>query len=244
MGFARRLRPALLALALVAHAFVAPAGAVEHPSLFGTAETRSENMKPFTKWGGVVDRYRTEQSLETAPCAQLGALKCRLADWRRFLATLDGKPRHEQILAVNAYMNRRSYIEDLPNYGVPDYWATPREFLTRDGDCEDYAIAKFMSLRHLGFRPEELRLVVLQDLNLNVAHAVLVVYHEGRALLLDNQIRQVVETHQVRHYRPLYSINEQAWWLHKPAQIARPVPEAPIAPPPPAGRGTVSEMRP
>ncbi|MCC6470294.1 MAG: transglutaminase-like cysteine peptidase [Alphaproteobacteria bacterium] len=224
MGF---VRPALIVLlGMLAGASATPrtAAAVDHPSLFGMAETRSENLRPFTKWTWMVGRYRTEQSLELAPCAQLGALKCRLADWRRFLATLEGKPRTEQILAVNTYMNRRSYIEDLPNYGVPDYWATPREFLTRDGDCEDYAIAKFMSLRTLGFKPDELRLVVLQDLNLNVAHAVLVVYHEGKALLLDNQIRQVVETSQVRHYRPLYSINEQSWWLHKPMQISRATP--------------------
>lgn len=199
-------------------ATLAPAGAVEHPPLFGTNETRSDNMKPFTKWTTVIERYRSEQSLEAAPCAQLGALKCRLADWRAFLATLAGKPRYEQVLAVNTYMNRRSYIEDLPNYGVPDYWATPREFLSRDGDCEDYAIAKMLSLRHLGFSADAVRLVVLQDMNLNAAHAVLVVYVDGKALLLDNQIKQVIETRQVRHYRPLYSINEQAWWLHKPGQ--------------------------
>jgi len=206
-------------------ATLAPAGAVDHPSLFGTSETRSDNMRPFTKWTTVIERYRTEQSLEVAPCAQLGALKCRLADWRRFLATLEGKPRYEQVLAVNTYMNRRSYIEDLPNYGVPDYWATPREFLTRDGDCEDYAIAKLLSLRNLGFAAEEVRLVVLQDMNLNAAHAVLVVYVDGKALLLDNQIKQVVETSLVRHYRPLYSINEQAWWLHKPnQQLSRALP--------------------
>ncbi len=138
-----------------------------------------------------------------APCAQLGALKCRVPEWRKFLDSLTDKSRLEQIQAVNTYMNRRSYIEDLPNYGVPDYWATPREFLTKDGDCEDYAIAKFMSLRQLGFGADELRVVVLQDMNLNAAHAVLIVYHEGKALLLDNQIRQVVDSALVRHYRPL-----------------------------------------
>ena len=26
------------------------------------------------------------------------------------------------------------------------------------------------------------------------------------------------------HYRPLYSINEQSWWLHKPMQISRATP--------------------
>ena len=51
---------------------------------------------------------------------------------------------------------RTTYLEDLANYGLPDYWATPLQFLDRDGDCEDYAIAKFVSLRELGFAADEL----------------------------------------------------------------------------------------
>ena len=185
------------------------------PHLFGTVEARSSNLRPFTKWTWMLDRYAQERSLEIAPCAQLGALKCRPKVWREFLATLEGKPRSQQIEEVNAYMNRHAYIEDLPNYGVPDYWATPMQFLTKDGDCEDYAIAKYMSLRILGFKEDEVRLVVLQDMNLNAAHAVLVVHHEGKALLLDNQLKRVVDAGIVRHYRPYFSINENSWWLHK-----------------------------
>jgi len=60
-----------------------------------------------------------------------------------------------------------------------------------------------------------LRILVLQDLNLRLAHAVLIVYHKGRALLLDNQIKHVVDTRKVHHYKPIYSINEQFWWLHR-----------------------------
>lgn len=214
-----------LALIAILSAIAGPAAAVDRPNLFGTVETRSDNLRPFTKWTTTLDRYATERSLEVAPCAQLGALKCRVPDWRRFLDTLQGKPRMEQIQAINAYMNRHAYIEDIVNYGVPDYWATPREFLTKDGDCEDYAIAKYISLRYLGFGVDELRLVVLQDLNLNAAHAVLVVFHEGKAFLLDNQIRQVVDSAVVRHYRPYYSINEQFWWLHKPQMLSRATPQ-------------------
>ena len=74
-----------------------------------------------------------------------------------------------------------------------------------------------MSLRTLGFKDSELRVVVLQDLNLGVAHAVLIVYLDGQALLLDNQIGRVIDQAKVRHYRPYYSINEKFWWLHKAA---------------------------
>ena len=190
------------------------------PRLFNTAETRSDNLRPFTKWTWMLDRYAKERTLEVAPCAQLGAFKCRPKVWREYLASIEGKPRRQQVELVNAYMNQRVYIEDLPNYGVPDYWATPREFLGKDGDCEDYAIAKYMSLRTLGFAESELRLVVLQDVNLGIAHAVLVVLLDSQALLLDNQIKTVIDQGRVRHYRPYYSINEKSWWLHKAALAA------------------------
>lgn len=213
----RPILSAALALGLALMPAAAPAVEADYPRLFGTAETRSDNLRPFTKWTVMLERYTKEKTLEVAPCAQLGALKCRPKVWRDYLATLAGKPRRQQVDLVHAYMNQRAYIEDLPNYGVPDYWATPREFLGKDGDCEDYAIAKYMSLRTLGFSDADLRLVVVQDLNLGVPHAVLIVYLDGQALLLDNQIKMVVDQAKVRHYRPYYSINEKSWWLHKAA---------------------------
>ena len=225
----------LATAAAVAAALSAPpslAVDIQFPPLFGTSETRSDNLKPFTKWTGVLERMQTDRARDSAPCAPLHSPKCRVQEWQAFLATLSDKPKTEQVEAVNRFMNKHAYIEDMPNYGVPDYWATPREFLTKDGDCEDYAIAKYMSLRQLGFSDSQLRIVVLQDLNLNVAHAVLVVYLDGKTLLLDNQIKQVVDTEKVRHYRPLFSINERSWWLHKrPEPLVAGTTATPASPP-------------
>ncbi|MEE8547966.1 MAG: transglutaminase-like cysteine peptidase, partial [Alphaproteobacteria bacterium] len=81
--------------------------------------------------------------------------------------------------------------------------------------CEDYAITKYMSLRTLGVPAEDMRIVVLQDMNLRLAHAVLVVYLNDEAFVLDNQIRWVVKETTIRHYRPYYSVNETHWWLHR-----------------------------
>lgn len=231
----------LATVAAVAVVLTAPpslAVDIDYPHLFGTSETRSDNLKPFTKWTGVLERIHADRYRESAACAPAGSARCRVQDWQAFLATLGGKPRQEQVEAVNRYMNRHAYIEDLPNYGVPDYWATPREFFSKDGDCEDYAIAKYVSLRQLGFAESQLRIVVLQDLNLNVAHAVLVVYLDGKTLMLDNQIKHVIETEKVRHYRPLFSINERSWWLHKRTepQVASGTPATPPASGPSSSR--------
>ena len=111
-------------------------------------------------------------------------------------------------------MNSARYIEDINNYGDTDYWATPGQFFDRSGDCEDYAIAKFMTLLELGFSNEQMRIAVVHDTNLNLIHAVLVVYVNDVGYLLDNQIEQVVQVDSVRHYRPYYSLNETRWWRH------------------------------
>ena len=85
----------------------------------------------------------------------------------------------------------------------------------RTGDCEDYAISKYVSLVHLGWPKENMRIVVLQDQNLNVAHAILVVYINDQALVLDNQIPQVIDSTRIKHYKPIFSITDGRWWLHR-----------------------------
>lgn len=74
----------------------------------------------------------------------------------------------------------------------PDYWASPREFRENSGDCEDYSIAKYFTLRALGVPKENMRIVVLMETIRNLPHAVLVVYMDGDAYVLDNLSRQVL----------------------------------------------------
>jgi predicted transglutaminase-like cysteine proteinase len=103
--------------------------------------------------------------------------------------------------------------------GDPPYlnhWQTPREFAMDDGDCKVYALANYFSLKFLAWEGDELRVVVVQELNLRVAHAVLAVYISHAIMILDNQARQVVRADNIRHYRPYYSINQTLWWLPRP----------------------------
>ena len=222
-GAATGLTPCLRLLAAAALALLAAAPAARaaypddlpYPPLFGSHEVRSPQLSLFPKWRGAVARHFEENRLAEAPCRDARFNRCHLRDWQGFLDGLRGTGRMGQIRAVNDFLNRRHYVIDPRNYGVPDYWATPSQFLSLDGDCEDYAIAKYFSLRALGFPPDSLRIVVLQDLNLGIAHAILVVYLDGRALVLDNQVPTVVDARAIGHYRAIYSINEQHWWLHR-----------------------------
>lgn len=211
--FSRRplLRCAALAAAtlfLVESAGPAAAAAT-YPALFGTREIASSNLKLFPKWRGVMERFVEEKGGCASPL-------CDQEYWKRLLDSLAGVDRRTQIDTINREMNEKLYIIDPINWGVPDYWATPFQFGRKNGDCEDYAIAKFMALRALGFENPEMRIVVLNDLNLGIAHAILVVYVDGRALVLDNQIKSVVPADSIRHYQPVYSVNEDGWWLHRP----------------------------
>jgi predicted transglutaminase-like cysteine proteinase len=120
----------------------------------------------------------------------------------------------ETLDAINRMVNAVRYIPDEENWGAPDHWATPGEFYRRSGDCEDFAIAKYVALKALGFDPSRMRIVVLVDEELRKHHAVLMVDSERGRMILDNQIAQVVRDSEIKHYRPIYSINEEAWWLH------------------------------
>jgi predicted transglutaminase-like cysteine proteinase len=214
---ARRSRalPDVLAIAFA----VTPASAGVAPDprpVFGAQQSvRSEKIDLFPKWTGMLDRYFAEARLADRPCSDAVPNRCHLQRWKAYLETLRGRDRLSILQDINRFANVARYVTDLVNYGVPDYWATPRQFLIKDGDCEDYAIAKFMSLRALGFDNDEMRIVVLNDLNLRTAHAVLIVYIDGVAWLLDNQVQEVARADAVRHYRAIFAINETAWWLYR-----------------------------
>lgn len=208
---AGRLAALLFCFVLLMPGFAAAQG---YPALFGTREVRNANIAPFTKWTGMLGRQRPEPRRYGEAC-QPRRGHCFVQEWRALVNQLRGQDPMRQLQQVNQFMNRMTYVEDIVNYGMADYWATPLEFLRNDGDCEDYAIAKYISLRELGFPQSDMRILVLNDLNLRVPHAILIVYLNGHAYVLDNQIQQVVTTDVIRHYQPIFSINEEAWWLHQ-----------------------------
>ncbi|MBI1274995.1 hypothetical protein GC177_03370 [bacterium] len=189
--------------------FVADASAF--PAYFSPPKRESGDISMFKKWLRVLDTHPKDlnKALENCPNDQ-----CKPAQWEEFVSSAESLGRESQIYAVNDEMNRSPYITDLVNWGMDDYWETPLQFINRSGDCEDYAIAKYMTLRELGFSPEDMRIVILKDSNINMMHAVLVVSFNGRALVLDNYIPKVTESTRIKHYHPIYAINENHWWRH------------------------------
>lgn len=212
----RLLVPVMAAVVVLTAA--APVQAAADRGIFNSTEKRSNNLRPFPKWTQVLERYIAERKNVPGTCAESTFNKCHYQRWQKLIASLRGRSVKSQLKAVNAYANSARYIIDPINWGVKDYWASPGQFFRKNGDCEDYAILKFLTLRRLGYQGDTLRIVVLQDLDLRIAHAVLAVYEKKKIFILDNQMTLVVEDRRIRHYRPIFSLNESGWWRHRAAK--------------------------
>ncbi|MDD4702139.1 MAG: transglutaminase-like cysteine peptidase [Desulfovibrio sp.] len=134
--------------------------------------------------------------------------------WDSFKEKAKGKAPLDLLRYVNSFWNTWPYKEDIVNWGTQDYWAIPSEFLKKSGDCEDYAIIKYFTLKELGIPPENMRVVVVRDTVRNLAHAVLAVYLNGDAYILDNLSNAVLPHSRIRQYSPQYSVNEMGRWAH------------------------------
>lgn len=213
------MNKAITALAaLAALLALAPSAAAAPPPLFGTSEFRGESLDALPKWQRVLSRIEREQATYQACARGSQACPSRAAvAWQSVVRSQLGRPPIEQLQAVNRFLNDWRYKSDDQNYGRRDYWATPLEFLRHSGDCEDYAIAKYVTLRQLGFTPEQLRVVVVRDAMRDIAHAVLAVYLDGEVYILDNLTKAVLPQDRISHYVPYYSINETTRWAHVPS---------------------------
>ena len=184
-------------------------------SLFGYKEIQKQNLILFPQWLSVLERHILNQK-DADSCRSAKFNQCHLKQWQAFLKGIKHLPVNQKIKQVNKYANEKEYILDIENYGVVDYWATPKEFLGNSGDCEDYAIIKMLSMKWLGYDINSMRVVVVQDTNLRIAHAVMAIERNNDILILDNHIEEVISHAAIFHYVPVYSVNENNWWMHVP----------------------------
>ena len=208
MGFVKQARASTIkdVPSRMAVAFNSVTPASYHPKLFGSVEKESTSLKAFTKWTEMFTRF--DAALNN-PYGQQSMNK-----FRAQLEELKGLPLNKMAARVNDMVNKVRYVTDSRNYGKTDYWATPVEFFEKGGDCEDYAITKYTALRALGVPENRLRIAIVQDLQKNIPHAILIVYTDNGAVVLDNQIKTVTNADRINHYKPIFSINRTAWWLH------------------------------
>lgn len=136
-------------------------------------------------------------------------------EWRQLLQEAANSPDLVRLRKANDFFNQRvRFADDSAIWGQADYWATPLETLGRgSGDCEDYAIAKYFTLVHMGVPAERLRLVYVRAQtgfsDLTQAHMVLA-YDDGalsEPLLLDNLIPDIRPASRRPDLQPVFGFN-------------------------------------
>lgn len=232
---------AVRAAAFVTGLFVMFASVPGHAQSFGDL-VRSTQDKPTGSFGSMAIAVKAQSLTTVAPewrsvtarmNAERAALdrciadssRCATAqqrDWAAMIRGARGLDRAAQLAAVNAFFNRFSYRTDSENYGRSEYWATLTEFLANSGDCEDYAIAKFYTLRELGFRGDQMKVVIVTDTARGVGHAVVTAQLNGASYVLDNLSREVLPEARITHYTALASMNESGIWVDVPSMHRKP----------------------
>jgi predicted transglutaminase-like cysteine proteinase len=217
-GAARAMFAIFLPWVVVAHS--PGAQARNYPNIFGSKEIASKNWQVKTgsivNWNLMLQRWQNGAPCESSTCTAKG--------WSQLVAKVKSAgDRMAMIREANRLMNdpiQHPYILDIDNWGKEDYWAIPFQFLKKSGDCEDYAIAKYMVLKAVGYPVENMRIVTVRIRSLNgLGHAVLVVYEGNDAFVLDNRVASVMNEKLVRvEFQPAISMNEQSWWVHLPGK--------------------------
>ena len=140
--------------------------------------------------------------------------------WRKLIEESTSLPDNDKLSKVNTFFNRRIlYKSDMEVYGQEDYWATPLEFMGHGaGDCEDFVIAKYMTLRILGIPNERLRLIYVRYQSGGappIAHMVLGYYAQpsDEPVILDNMVTSIRTGSMRPDLAPVYSFNSEGLWV-------------------------------
>jgi len=148
------------------------------------------------------------------------AAKDRLLDWQA-VVLYDGVDQSEEqkLETVNTFFNKNArFVDDIDHWKTEDYWATPVEFLsTNGGDCEDFSIAKYFTLKEMGVPVEKMRIMYVKAVELNQAHMVLTYYSspDAEPVVLDNLINEIKLASSRTDLVPVYSFNADGLWISK-----------------------------
>ncbi len=173
--------------------------------LFGTAESISLFTLP-------------EKLLSSAESQYGDYAKRRLLAWQTLIRENAAASDMEKLEKTNEFFNQMEFIDDIIQWRKADYWATPVEFLsTGGGDCEDFSLAKYFTLKALGVAEDKLNMTYVKALQLNQAHMVVTYYPTPGAvpLILDNLVADIQSATKRKDLLPVYSFNGLGLWLAK-----------------------------
>ncbi|THF54995.1 transglutaminase-like cysteine peptidase [Pseudothauera rhizosphaerae] len=143
--------------------------------------------------------------------------------WRAMMSDAAALEETARLERVNTFFNRRiAFEDDVVVWSEKDYWATPLETMGKGaGDCEDFSIAKYATLRELGIPDERLRLIYVRaqiggpQSGVSQAHMVLGYYAtpESEPLILDNLVGEIRPAARRPDLFPVFSFNSDGMWV-------------------------------
>ena len=163
------------------------------------------------KWLGV-QRRLDDEMVQLALCEgdREGCVSPAALQFLAIVDTAKAREGRARLGEINRAINLAIRpMSDLAQYGQIDVWTSPLATLAQGaGDCEDYAIAKFVALRRAGVAADDLRIVIMRDTIRGEDHAVAAARLDGHWLTLDNRRMAMVEDADVRNYRPTFVIDQ------------------------------------
>ncbi len=158
----------------------------------------------------------------------------RIEAWEKQMNNHNAHATWDKLNAVNLFFNDAITMQDDDGSALGcDYWQSPLETLARSiGDCDDFAMAKYVSLRLLGFPPEQLRVAVVMYPRVS-GHAVLLFCPSGEIdpWVLDNvltaehgvirksEILRLSQRMRLHGLKPAFGINEEFWTVFEAGLI-------------------------
>jgi len=142
----------------------------------------------------------------------------RVLAWQALIREDTSKSDLQKLQKANNFFNKLAFISDIIHWNKTDYWATPIEFLaTGGGDCEDFSLAKYFTLKALGVSETKLNMTYVKALELNQAHMVVTYYKKPGSipLVLDNLIPTIKPATKRPDLEPVFSFNGTGLWLSK-----------------------------
>ncbi len=130
-----------------------------------------------------------------------------------------GLPEDQIVINVNSFFNQLEYRSDIKTWNKSDYWASRLEFLGKgQGDCEDYAVSKFLTMIQLGVPDKKLFLTYVRAIGFpEPAHLVVTYYKKMGTVpfVLDNYNKKILPATQRTDLVPVYSFTAKDLYIQK-----------------------------
>jgi predicted transglutaminase-like cysteine proteinase len=190
---------------------------------FGLFTFRAPDGMLWRKWRGIEADMAREQAILERCRTDAESCPSHAAQFLRLINTVSAKSGRARLEEVNRAVNMAiRYVSDYSLHGEADRWsASLASFATAKGDCEDYAIAKYVALREAGVARENLQLVLVRDRAVRQDHAVLAARLDDRWLILDNRKSLLIDDADASSFTPLFAINHDGVHLFAAPYYAR-----------------------